>query len=251
LATSKALEIKIKKYAYQNQELVLKDIFLGLDCGKIKTVIGPSGCGKSTLLRVLMGMEQGAEGFLCDGKEKFDFQSWNSSQNVFSLVPQIPHLFPWKSIFENVFLACENKQQTIESLEIVGLEKFSNRYPHEMSLGMQQRVAFARALVQKSPVLLLDEPFASLDAYTRSVLQKWTVEKIKQTDKCALLVTHDIHEALDMSDEIFVFTSGPAAIQAQFKKNEFGFLDEHQTQWTKAEIQDHIFYLLSQNQRRA
>lgn len=228
MAQSKEIEINLKKYSYQNREPVLENIVARFLPGQINTFIGPSGCGKSTFLRILMGMETGAQGDLkIEGKE-FSFLDWNAKQNVFSMVPQIPHLFPWKTVLDNIKIAItkdrthEEKKTVLEiaqnALQTVGLLESAHKYPHEISLGMSQRVAFARALVQHSQALLLDEPFASLDAYTRKGLQQWLLEKIVDTKKYAVLVTHDIREAIVLSQNIYVLKGQPSHIEACFSK---------------------------------
>lgn len=228
---SKEIGLELEAYAYQNRDVVLRDISVSLHPGKIHSLIGPSGCGKSTLLRVLMGMELGAYGKIVTPDAAFDLRHWGIHQRLFSMVPQVPHLFPWKTILDNVSIAVdpkettlrsERKQKALQSLDVVGLLESKSKYPYEISLGMAQRAAFARALVQESQVLLLDEPFASLDAYTRRMLQKWLVSKIKETNRYALLVTHDIQEAIEISDQISVLSSMPATKKASFyqKKQE-------------------------------
>lgn len=260
---SKEIVLELDKYAYQNKDLVLKDISVSLHPGKIHSLIGPSGCGKSTLLRVLMGMEMGACGNILTASAAFDLKRWSVHQRLFSMVPQVPHLFPWKTILDNVSMAVdsqlttsqsEKKQKALQSLDIVGLLDKKLKYPYEISLGMAQRVAFARALVQESQVLLLDEPFASVDAYTRHMLQKWLVSKIKETNRYALLVTHDIQEAIEISDQISVLSSMPATKKASFhqKKHELHlgskggvWIDSDGLEIGEADLQERLFSLLS------
>jgi ABC-type nitrate/sulfonate/bicarbonate transport system ATPase subunit len=230
LASIKTIKIELESYAYQNKDLVLRDIYVSLKKGQIHTLIGPSGCGKSTFLRILMGMETGAIGHF--------------GNNRFSMVPQIPHLFPWKTILENVMITGASKDKARESLVLVGLLDSQNKYPYEISLGMSQRVAFARALVQQSDVILLDEPFASLDAYTRKTLQKWLVSKISETNKYALLVTHDIHEAIEVSQNISILTQIPATIKSVFSRESDSFVDEQGTRISSDDLEELIFDLL-------
>lgn len=230
MASIKTIEIELESYAYQNKELVLRNISVSLKQRQIHTLIGPSGCGKSTFLRILMGMETGAIGHF--------------GASRFSMVPQIPHLFPWKTILENILITGASKDKARESLAIVGLLDSENKYPYEISLGMSQRVAFARALVQQSDVILLDEPFASLDAYTRKTLQKWLVAKISETNKYALLVTHDIHEALQVSHDISILTQMPATIKSVFSRESDSFVDEQGTRISSDDLEELIFDLL-------
>lgn len=260
---SKEIGLELETYAYQNKDVVLKDISVSLYPGKIHSLIGPSGCGKSTLLRVLMGMELGAYGKMTTPSAVFDLRHWDAHQRLFSMVPQVPHLFPWKTILDNVIMAVdskgitlrsERKQKALQSLDVVGLLDSKSKYPYEISLGMAQRAAFARALVQESQVLLLDEPFASLDAYTRHMLQKWLESKIKETNRYALLVTHDIQEAIEISDQISVLSSMPATKKASFyqKKQEWRlvngaamWVDSNGVEMGGVDLQERLFSLLS------
>jgi ABC-type nitrate/sulfonate/bicarbonate transport system ATPase subunit len=221
------IKINVKNYTYNNKIPVLKNINLVLQQGSITCLIGASGCGKSTFLRLLMGMEYGAEGFIEYQKNNLEFSNWNSSQTLFAMVPQIPHLLPWKNIIENIILAIPKEKVVREktsafdiafaALKIVQLETHFKKYPFEISLGMAQRVSLARSLVMDTQGILLDEPFASLDAYTRLVLQNWLKQKIAEANKYAILVTHDIHEAFNISQEIHVLSGYPAEITKTYQ----------------------------------
>ncbi|WP_186646847.1 ABC transporter ATP-binding protein [Fluviispira vulneris] len=224
------IQINIDKYSYKNKIPVIKNINISLLEGQITTVIGASGCGKSTFLRVLMGMETGAIGHILHNNNLFNFKEWNSKQTLFSMVPQTPLLFPWKNILENIKLAITKKKEitenkskdeiAINALKIVQMHEHALKYPDEISLGMAQRVAFARALVLDTKAILLDEPFASLDAHTRRLLQDWLRVKIKETGKYAILVTHDVREALLLSNEINVLQGTPAEVYRKFNYDE-------------------------------
>ncbi len=229
------IEIFVNDYSYQNKIPVIKNIKFFLQEGKISSLIGASGCGKSTFLRVLMGMERGAIGNIAYKKEEFSLKNWNTSQTIFSMVPQVPHLFPWKNIIDNITIAISDekvkkeqktrKEIATEVLKIVQMESHLNKYPDEISLGMAQRVSFARALVLDTKAILLDEPFASLDAHTRYILQEWLANKILETNKYAILVTHDVREALLLSNEIHVLSGFPAEIKKTFTKNDINMSD--------------------------
>lgn len=220
------LEILVENYNYQNQEPVINKIQLILKRGEITSIIGASGSGKSTLLRLLMGMETGASGYIKFNNTTHTFEKWNESQNLFTLVPQIPHLLPWKNLLQNITFAvtdikAKNENKTKEEialavLKIVQLEQHAYKLPSEISLGMAQRVSLARALVMNSDAILLDEPFASLDAHSRYQLQNWLFQKIKETNKYAILVTHDVREALSLSKQIHVIGEKPAIIKKSF-----------------------------------
>ena len=220
------IKISVENYSYQNKEPVIKNINITLKEGKITSLIGASGCGKSTFLRVLMGMETGATGQIEFKNQDFSFQKWNIKQKLFSMVPQVPHLLPWKNILNNIIIAISNEKVTkeqkskeeiaINALKVVQLENHKNKFPDEISLGMAQRVSFARALVLNTQAILLDEPFASLDAHTRYILQEWLANKILETNKYAILVTHDVREALFLSEEIHVLKGIPSEINKTF-----------------------------------
>lgn len=193
---------------------LFNDLSFILPAGEITVLMGPSGCGKSTLLRILMGAEPGAQGKITVDNEVFDFAIWNTSQQIFGLVPQVPHLFPWKTVYDNIALAVpasvseEEKTKRIKSvLATIQLSDSAKKYPGEISQGMASRVAFARTLVMDIKAILLDEPFAALDAMTRSHLQKWIADEIRSSGLPAFFVTHDIQEALLLGSTILVLDS--------------------------------------------
>jgi ABC-type nitrate/sulfonate/bicarbonate transport system ATPase subunit len=229
------IKIFINNYSYENKIPVIRNINFSLQEGKISSLIGASGCGKSTFLRVLMGMEIGAIGKITFQNKDFSLQKWDTNQKIFSMVPQIPHLFPWKNILDNITIAISDaKMKTeqksreeiaLEVLKIVQMESHIKKYPDEISLGMAQRVSFARALVLDTKAILLDEPFASLDAHTRYILQEWLANKILETNKYAILVTHDVREALSLSNEIHVLSGFPAEIKKTYAKIDIDISD--------------------------
>ncbi|WGL60312.1 ABC transporter ATP-binding protein [Pigmentibacter sp. JX0631] len=232
------LDIHVENYNYNKIEPVIKKIQVKLKKGEITSIIGASGCGKSTLLRVLMGMENGASGFIRTENQEFMLEKWGEKQNLFTLVPQIPHLLPWKNILENIAFVVTNiqvekekkskREIALEALKLVQLDQHAMKYPNEISLGMAQRISFARALVMNSEAILLDEPFASLDAHSKHFFQQWLFQKITQTNKYAILVTHDVREALNLSKDIHVIGEKPAIIKKSFKNiiNENEYLTE-------------------------
>lgn len=207
------ISIDINEYKYLQKETVLKDIHVQLKRGTFTTILGPSGCGKSTLLRVLMGIE------------KSDYERAHS----FSLVPQTPHLFPWKTVFENVLLGLFQTEPKMTQSEIVsrvssildtvGLKDIEKKYPYEISVGMCQRVSFARAMINPFEVLLLDEPFSALDALTRYELQNWLLAMMSNQQGYGLFVTHDIAEAISLSHNIYIFSRMPATVIEHFVKD--------------------------------
>lgn len=179
-------------------------------------VIGPSGCGKSTLIRILAGLEPHTAGeVLLDGKPV------TGPGRDRGMVFQGYTLFPWLSVKKNVMFGLEmNNTSSDEAareadlwLELVGLEKFANSYPHELSGGMKQRVAIARALVNQPRILLMDEPFGALDAQSRAKMQAHLLEIWRNIDITILFITHDLDEAIFLADRILVLKAHPGEVQ--------------------------------------
>jgi nitrate/nitrite transport system ATP-binding protein len=195
----------------------LRDINLAVAKGEFVTLIGHSGCGKSTLLNLLAGLLMPTEGALqCDNRE---IASPGPERAV---VFQNHSLLPWLTCFDNVHLAVERvfgasegkaklKQRTQDALELVGMGHAMQKRPHEISGGMKQRVGIARALSMEPKVLLLDEPFGALDALTRARLQDELLKIVQRTHSTVVMVTHDVDEAVLLSDRVVMMTNGPAA----------------------------------------
>ena len=195
----------------------LQDINLNVDKGEFVTLIGHSGCGKSTLLNLIAGLTLPTSGtLLCDNRE---IAAPGPERAV---VFQNHSLLPWLTCFENVHLAVERvfgaveskpklKARTEAALELVGMGHALNKRPHEVSGGMKQRVGIARALAMEPKVLLLDEPFGALDALTRAHLQDELLKIVARTRSTVVMVTHDVDEAVLLSDRIVMMTNGPAA----------------------------------------
>ncbi|MCA2961021.1 MAG: ATP-binding cassette domain-containing protein [Silvanigrellales bacterium] len=209
------MSVSLSSFSYGRGPEVLREVHFSLPSGARVFLLGPSGCGKSTLLRILMGLERGARGHVLQGQTTFDFSGWGPSQQAFSLVPQVPCLFPWKTVEENLLVAfpgkqsaAKNKERVHTLLAAVGLSESAHRYPWEISQGMASRVSFARAQivseVHGARCLLLDEPFAALDALTRSSLQRWLRLKLEDSAMPCLFVTHDVREALSLGTRILV-----------------------------------------------
>ena len=196
---------------------VLQDINLQVHQGEFVSLIGHSGCGKSTLLNLIAGLLQSTQGImLCDEKEI------NSPGPERGMVFQNHSLLPWMSCFDNVYLAVERvfgktesraqlKQRTEQALQLVHLTHATHKMPNEISGGMKQRVGIARALAMAPKVLLLDEPFGALDALTRAHLQDELMRIVADTHSTVVMVTHDVDEAILLSDRIVMMTNGPAA----------------------------------------
>ncbi len=194
----------------------LEHCTLGVDRGEFVALIGHSGCGKSTLLSIVAGLTHATTGgVILDGKEV------TSPGPDRGMVFQQHALLPWLSAHDNVLLAVEEvfpalsrqeqKDRVMHFLEMVGLGKAARKYPNELSGGMCQRVGIARALAMRPKVLLLDEPFGALDALTRGHLQDEVLRIWQKHGQTVLMVTHDVDEAILLSDRIALMTNGPAA----------------------------------------
>ncbi|RZL02998.1 MAG: ABC transporter ATP-binding protein [Rubrivivax sp.] len=199
----------------------LREINLGIDKGEFVTLIGHSGCGKSTLLNLIAGLIKPTDGALiCDNKEI------NAPGPERAVVFQNHSLLPWLTCFQNVHLAVERvfgaketkdqlNQRTLDALELVGMGHAVHKRPQEISGGMKQRVGIARALAMEPKVLLMDEPFGALDALTRAHLQDELLKIVARTKSTVVMVTHDVDEAVLLSDRIVMMTNGPAATIGQ------------------------------------
>jgi nitrate/nitrite transport system ATP-binding protein len=197
--------------------VALKDVNLSIREGEFVTLIGHSGCGKSTLLNLVAGLLTATRGvLLCAGRE---IAGPGPDRGV---VFQNHSLLPWLSCAENIYLAVERvfgaseskvqlKARTLKALDLVQLGHAANKRPNEISGGMKQRVGIARALSMEPKVLLLDEPFGALDALTRAHLQDELLKIVAKTKSTVLMVTHDVDEAVLLSDRIVMMTNGPAA----------------------------------------
>jgi len=198
---------------------VLDDINLTLDPGELVALIGASGCGKSTLLRLAAGLEPAEQGMIT-----LNGQLVNGIPPRVSMVFQEARLFPWLTTSQNIRLGMEQMQLTEPQkreqiagvLAMMGLERFAEAYPHQLSGGMAQRVAIARGLVARPEILLLDEPFAALDALKREQLQDVLVDVRQQRALSILMVTHDVEEALYLADRVVVMAASPGRIRTTF-----------------------------------
>ncbi|HZL35877.1 MAG TPA: ABC transporter ATP-binding protein [Tepidisphaeraceae bacterium] len=200
--------------ADESRVIALQDATLSVRPGEMIALVGPSGCGKSTLLRLLAGLDQPTTGQLWAGEQRI---SGPSAQR--GLVFQDPNLFPWLTVRRNIESGLvargalrEQRHEVPQFMRLVGLEGFANAYPHQLSGGMAQRVALARALVNQPSVLLLDEPLGALDAFTRMRMQDEVLHLWEARGTTMLLVTHDIDEAIYMSDRIVIMTPRPGRI---------------------------------------
>lgn len=202
--------------------LALDNINLEIETGKFVCFVGPSGCGKTTLLRLMEGFENPTEGQIFDDDELvlepsrergFIFQDYS--------------LFPWLNVMDNVTFGLkiagkpdeENNARALSYLEAVGLKDFADKYPHELSGGMKQRVAIIRSVINDSKSLLMDEPFSALDVQTKHLLQKQFIGNWASLNRTIIFVTHDVDEAVFLADEIVVFTKRPGKIKRIFKND--------------------------------
>jgi len=195
---------------------VLQDVTLSIEPGEFVALLGPSGCGKSTLLRLVAGLEPPRTGTLRE--DELRIRGPHPSRVV---VFQDPTLFPWRTVWDNVALGLEaqgilkrHRQRVDDALELVGLSEFRNAYPHQLSGGMAQRAALARALVNDPKILVLDEPLGKLDSLTRITMQAELVSLWQRKGFTALLVTHDVEEALFLANRVVVLSERPARIKA-------------------------------------
>jgi len=199
----------------------LESISLSLAAGELVSLVGPSGCGKSTLLRLIAGLDAPDAGELLVGAEPITGP--NAERG---LVFQDPNLFPWLTVRRNIeaglvarHVLHEKRPEVEEFMRLVGLESFADAYPHHLSGGMAQRVALARALINHPKVLLLDEPLGALDAFTRMRMQDEVLRLWQARGTTMLLVTHDIDEAIYMSDRIVIMTQRPGKIERTIPVN--------------------------------
>lgn len=198
--------------------LALKDINLTLYRNEFVCVVGASGCGKSTLLNIIAGLEEPTSGQILLEGEPIDGPGANRG-----MVFQNYTLYPWLTVSQNVEFGmkmqkiptAERQQRVKYYLEIVGLSRFADALPKSLSGGMKQRVAIARALANEPDILLMDEPFGALDAQTKEVLQEFMLQLWRQTQKTILMVTHDVEEAVFLSQRIYVLSSRPGQLKAE------------------------------------
>jgi NitT/TauT family transport system ATP-binding protein len=197
----------------------LENISLSVQEGEFVSFLGPSGCGKTTLLSIIAGLFQPSSGTII-----IEGASLEKNKHKIGYMLQQDYLFPWKNIEENILIGLktqnllteEKKQWTLNLLKEIGLEGIEKQYPRQLSGGMRQRAALVRTLAVEPKLLLLDEPFSALDYQTKLKLEDLVFETLKAFNKTALLVTHDIGEAIAMSDRIVLMSAKPGRIHKIF-----------------------------------
>jgi len=194
----------------------LQDINLAVERGEFIAVVGPSGCGKTTFLRIVAGLEPASS-----GEVNLDGRAVTGPGGNRGFVFQTDNLLPWRTVFANAIIGREiagrlgaaERRRTMELLKLVGLEGFENYHPRQLSGGMRQRVNLARALAIDPEILLMDEPFSALDAQTREIMQTELMRIWEAGRKTVLFVTHQIDEAVFLSDRVLVFARRPGRLR--------------------------------------
>lgn len=223
--TGSSLEVRnITKVFAQGKEKVtaLSSVSISVASGEFVSLIGPSGCGKSTLLDLVSGLCAPEEGQII-----LDRQDITGTRGHVSYMPQSDVLFPWRTIMDNVIIPLqlagiskvEAREEALALLPIFGLDKFAHYYPYMLSGGMKQRASFLRTYLCKKKLMLLDEPFGKLDALTKRQVQAWFLEMWERLRPSVLFVTHDVDEAILLSDRIFLLSPRPGTVVAEIKVN--------------------------------
>ena len=197
------------------RQLVLDDIQLTVGEGEFVSIIGPSGCGKSTLLNIVAGLDSTDSGTVTVGGDQ-----GVSALGRVGYMQQKDLLLPWRTVLDNAILGLElhgvprrqARTRALELTEFFGLKGFENQYPYALSGGMKQRAAFLRTMLMDQEIVLLDEPFGALDALTRVQMQEWLLELWDSLRKTIVLITHDMDEAILLSDRVYVLTQRPGRV---------------------------------------
>ncbi|MEK4911125.1 ABC transporter ATP-binding protein [Bacillus sp. FSL E2-8887] len=196
---------------HYDEKPIINELNASIQDKEFVSIIGPSGCGKSTLFRLITGLEEASTG-------QIELTETKKSHSV-GYMPQKDMLLPWRTIIENAALPLEcqgvqKKEAQVKAKELLhkfGLQGYEKKYPKDLSGGMRQRVSFIRTLLTGGEILLLDEPFSALDALTKASLQEWLFEQWKEWEKTILFITHDVEEALFLSNRILVVENQPIA----------------------------------------
>ncbi|MGG6313371.1 ABC transporter ATP-binding protein [Paenibacillus macerans] len=215
-------DLRVEYYSKDQRTVALEDVQLNVEDGEFVSVVGPSGCGKSTLLKVVSGLLKPAA-----GGAYLDGQQIQGVPEQVGMVFQNDALLPWKTVIDNVRLPLEikglSKNDQLEEanrlLAMVGLEGFGQYHPKQLSGGMRKRVALARTFAYDPDIYLMDEPFGPLDAQTRVKIGEEFLQLWENVGKSVLFITHDIEEAIALSDRVIVMSARPGRIKAEFKVN--------------------------------
>ncbi len=221
---AQSIEARSISYEYATEigrVLAVKEVSFSVAPAEFLCVLGPSGCGKTTILNMLAGFLKQTQGEILIGGKPVTGQG----QDRGVVFQDFAQLFPWRTARRNVEFGlemrgvadAERRETALRFLKLVKLDKFVDVYPHQLSGGMQQRVAIARALAYNPGVLLMDEPFAALDAMTREEMQKLVTEVWQETRKTIVYVTHNVAEAVYLGDQILVLAPHPGTVRAQLK----------------------------------
>ncbi|EEM12880.1 ABC transporter-related protein [Bacillus pseudomycoides] len=200
---------------------VLEKISASIQEGEFVSFVGPSGCGKSTLLNLIASVEEATSG------EVIYNDTLVQKQDIVSYMPQQDLLLPWRSALQNIVLPLEidgkpKKERLTEGMEALqqfGLAEYANYYPDALSGGMRQRISFLRTYLCEKPIMLLDEPFGKLDAFTKMEVHRWLLDSWHQEKQTIVMVTHDLDEAILLSDRVFIMSQRPATIVGEVKVN--------------------------------
>lgn len=198
-------------HSLKGETLAIKDFSLEINEGEFIVIVGPSGCGKTTILSILAGLMEPSSGKI----------TYCQDNITLGYMLQEDHLFPWRTILQNVYLGLEiqgndttkNKKRAELLLETYGLDKFKHHYPNQLSGGMRQRVALVRTLAINPQILLLDEPFSALDSQTRLAVSDDIGSIIKKENQTAIMVTHDLAEAISLATTVVVLSKRPSVIK--------------------------------------
>lgn len=219
--SAKDIEISLKNIGmeYQNGVTALTNVSIDIKKGEFVSLLGPSGCGKTTLLRIIADLLKPTSGEVTVGGET---PTEARLKRKYGIVFQSPVLYDWRTVKKNVMLPLEilkvpkadREERAMQMLELVGLTDFADRYPKQLSGGMQQRVGIARALAIQPEILLMDEPFSALDEFTREKLHEDLLRIWRKTDKTIVFVTHNIAESVFLSDRVCVLSPHPGRLSA-------------------------------------
>ena len=231
----------VKFQGEQGSFQALEDISFSVEEGEFLTILGPSGCGKSTLIRSIAGFQTPEKGKIIMGEK----QVTKPGPDRIMVFQEFDQLFPWKTVYGNINYALrvngipseERKKKTEHYLEMVNLSDFASAFPHQLSGGMKQRAAIARSLALNPEILLMDEPFGSLDAQTRAILQTELVRIWQKVRSTIIFITHNIQEAILMGDRVMVMSNDPGKIKdivkVDIKRPRLPETPEFMTLWHK------------------